>query len=89
MAERAVIDRIVDGRHAVLLVGDAQIEHIEPVERLPSDVAEGDWLQVRYCGDALIEVTPDPETTTEMRRRISAKRERLRRRGSRARRKED
>ena len=89
MAERAVIDRIVDGTHAVLLIGEGQIERIEPVERLPADVAEGDWLQVHYCGDTLVAIERDPDTTSEMRRRIAAKRERLRRRGSRARPKDD
>jgi hypothetical protein len=83
-----VVDRIVDGAFAVLLVGEAESERIEPVDLLPEGTVAGDWLRVRYRGDALVEATPDAEATDQARERIAAKLALLRRRGSRAQRDE-
>lgn len=38
VAEQAVIDRIEDGQHAVLLVGEEEREQIVPVAALPPRV---------------------------------------------------
>lgn len=82
--ERAVVDRVVDGIHAVLLVGDAETEVVVPLARLPDGAREGTWLRVRFDGPALAEARLDPDETERARARIAAKLERLRRRGRRS-----
>ena len=81
MEERAVVDRIVDGRHAVLLVGESEVERIVPVDRLPGGVKEGTWLKVHFDGDELVHAEIDSATTEAVRRRIAEKLSRLRARG--------
>jgi hypothetical protein len=81
MEEKAVVDRIVDGEHAVLLVGEAQAERVVPVSQLPSGAREGSWLRARFEGEVPIEAPLDPEETERARARIAGKLERLRRRG--------
>lgn len=78
--ESAVLDRIVDGVHAVLLVGEKQEERVVPVERL-GRVREGDWLRVCFCGPVLVAAEPDPTATQRARERIAQKMARLRQRG--------
>jgi predicted O-methyltransferase YrrM len=78
MKEKAVIDRIVDGQHAVLLVGEDEIERVIPVEQLPEQAAEGVWLQVRFEGNRLVEATVDMEETGRTQQRIDEKMSQLR-----------
>lgn len=78
MKEKAVIDRIVDGQHAVLLVGEDETERVIPVAQLPEQAAEGLWLQVRFEDDRLVEVTVDTEETERTQQRIDEKMARLR-----------
>jgi hypothetical protein len=80
-----VIDRIVDGEHAVLLVGDAEVEHIVPAHRLPAEAVPGTWLRVRFDDAELVEIAVDARETEEVRARISSKMERLRQRKRRGR----
>ena len=51
-ALRAVVDRIVDGAIAVLLVGDDEVELTVPVERLPQGAGEGSVLTLALALDA-------------------------------------
>jgi len=80
MRDKAVVDRIVDGRHAVLLVGQEQVERIVDVNCLPQGVREGTWLRVRFEDDHLVEVEIDHQETQESAARIQEKMEALRRR---------
>jgi hypothetical protein len=50
-ADAAVIDRIEDGRLAVLLVGPEEVELVLDVELLPADAREGDWLRLALVMD--------------------------------------
>ena len=79
--EKAVIDRIEDGTHAVLIVGETEQQYIVPADQLPEGAAEGIWLQVRFAGDTLLEAHIDTEQTEQVRARISAKMDKLRKRG--------
>lgn len=79
--QSAVIDRIVDGRYAVLLVGRDEVERIVPKHELPAGVREGTWLKVRFRGDCLVYAVIDKETTEAAAQRIHAKMELLRQRG--------
>ena len=78
---RASIDRIVDRRHAVLLVGDGPTERIVPVTQLPEGAREGMWLRVRFDGDDLVEAAIDEEYTEEVTERIKGKMDQLKSRG--------
>ncbi len=49
--KKAVIDRIVDGKHAVLLVGENEKEKIVSLETLPLGAKEGMWLKAIIDGD--------------------------------------
>jgi hypothetical protein len=42
--DRAVVDRIVDGATAVLLVGPDEVEVHLPADALPEGVTDGTWL---------------------------------------------
>lgn len=79
--QSAVIDRIVDGTHAVLLVGPDEVERIVPRRTLPADVREGTWLKVRFRGDCLVDAVIDTEATEAAAQRITAKMDLLRQRG--------
>ncbi len=81
MEERAVIDRIVDGEHAVLLVGPEEEERIVPRSCLPPEAKEGVWLLVTFDDDRLLQARIDHEATDRAAERIVSKLERLRRRG--------
>jgi len=81
--EQAVIDRIVDGKHAVLLVGEQEVERIVPVEMLPNGAREGTWLTVSFRDDQLVHAEIDVGRTEAVRERIADKLNRLRARGRR------
>lgn len=83
MEEQAVIDRFVDDAHAVLLVGEQEIERIVPVTALPPGAQPGAWLNVRFDGDTLVEAVIDAAETERVRERLSEKMDRLRSRGRR------
>ena len=76
--ETAVIDRF-EGAIAVLLVVNDQRVVDVPRDRLPPDVEAGQWLQVQFDGDALIQASVDADATEAARQRINDKLARLRR----------
>ncbi len=84
--EKAVVDRIVDNQHAVLLVGEEEVEHIVPVNLLPDGTGPGMWLHVQFEDDVLVDAVVDVEETEQVKKRIEEKLARLRRRGRRTRR---
>jgi hypothetical protein len=65
-----VVDRIVDGRHAVLLIGPDEIELVIDVDLLPAGTVEGDWLRLGFV--------PDPASTASRRADVEARMTRLR-----------
>lgn len=79
--EKAVIDRIVDGKTAVILVGDNEREYHYPAGKLPEGAREGTWLRVQVAGDEIISLEVDREETETVRRRVQEKMDRLRQRG--------
>ncbi len=82
MAERAVIDRIVDETYAVLLVGDPPVREVSvEVSELPPGAREGHWLFVDLAGDRLEAADIDEEGTRRARSRVREKLGALRRRG--------
>jgi hypothetical protein len=80
---KAVIDRIVDGKHAVLLVGENEEEKIISYSLLPEDVGEGSWLNVQFDGDTLISIKADQSEIEHRKKRIQDKMNLLRKRSKR------
>ena len=79
--EKAVIDRIVDGKTAVILVGDDERQHHYPVNGLPAGAREGTWLRVQIENGGIMCIEVDREETESALRRIQAKMDKLRERG--------
>lgn len=67
----AVVDRVVDGRSAVLLVGDDEQELVVPIALLPDGTGEGDVLRLG--------LVPDPAATAERRDALAGRLDALRR----------
>ena len=82
--EKAVIDRIVDGATAVVLVGEDERQYHYPADQLPEGAREGTWLKVRVEDGQLVAMERDEEETAVSRRRIQGKMNELRERGRRS-----
>ncbi|HZA24076.1 MAG TPA: DUF3006 domain-containing protein [Dehalococcoidia bacterium] len=80
MYEKAVVDRIEDGQHAVLLVGGAEAERVAPLAALPDGATEGTWLLVRFEDESLTAAELDLVEEAQTRQRIQEKLQKLRRR---------
>lgn len=79
--EKAVVDRIVDGLHAVLLAGEFETETIVPASLLPPAAGPGTWLQVERSEDGVIvRLSLDTNETQSVKNRVAAKLAELRRR---------
>ncbi|MDG5787144.1 DUF3006 domain-containing protein [Evansella sp. AB-P1] len=83
MRIKAVIDRIVDGEHAVLLVGEMEEELLLPVTQLPENANEGTWVKIDLDGDVIHSIQVDQDDTITREERIKSKMERLRQRSKR------
>ena len=77
---QAVIDRIEDGKHAVLIVGGEERQKVITADKLPDGAQEGTWLQVVFDGDTVASISIDEEETEKRQRRISSKMEKLKER---------
>lgn len=80
MEEHAVVDRIVDGKQAVLLVGKHEHEVVVPATMLPTGAGEGSHVVAHL---EVTGVTLDTGGTGEAKARIDDKLDQLRARGSR------
>ena len=70
---KAVIDRIVDGKLAVLLVGEEEKEYNVPLEDLPQGVKEGCLVSVKINEGVIVSVQLLQEETNEQQTRINEK----------------
>jgi hypothetical protein len=77
---KAIIDRIVDGKHVVLLVGENEEEKVIPCSLLPQGAIEGSWLNVQFEGDQLVLISLDYDETEGRKKRIQDKMNFLRQR---------
>ena len=78
----AVVDRIVDGETAVVLIeADGEQDVIEqfdiPVEELPDECGSGSVLSVVIADDEIVEMTFRPEKTQNRRERMQEQFDRL------------
>jgi hypothetical protein len=78
--KKAVIDRIVDEKHAVLLIGENEEEKVISCSLLPEGAGEGSWLNVQFRGDQLVSIAVDQDETEERKKRIQSKMDLLRQR---------
>jgi hypothetical protein len=76
--DRAVVDRIVDGTTAVLLVGPGEREAHVPAETLPDGVGDGTWLLVDPDTHPVEVLGVDRELTDRRAADISTRMERIR-----------
>lgn len=76
--DRAVIDRIVDGITAVLLVGTDERELAVPIEALPTGARERDWVVIDPAADPVQVLAVDPELTEQRSRQVLTQLERIR-----------
>lgn len=59
----AVLDRIVDGNYAVLLVGDKEEERVVSVIQLPEGAKEGMKYKLTFEDDAIVAIEAMIETS--------------------------
>jgi hypothetical protein len=77
--DRAVVDRIVDDRTAVLLVGPTGREHHVSAEQLPEGATDGTWVVLDPSTDPVTVLRIDDELTRARFRDLSARLETIRR----------
>jgi hypothetical protein len=77
--DRAVVDRVVDGRTAVLLVGPDEDEAHVDVATLPPGVSDGTWLVVDPATSPIAVLGVDHELTRRRADELTARLERIRR----------
>ncbi len=70
----AVIDRIVDGMTAVLLLEDQEGELLVPIEDIPPGSVDGQWLLLEMEDGLVVGVTFDEQKTQEVKERVGKKR---------------
>jgi hypothetical protein len=77
-----VIDRIVDGTTAVLLVGPSEDELLVPADVLPEGAREGSWLLVDLDTDPPTVFGVDDQLTEARSSELDSRMDQLRRRRS-------
>lgn len=68
---KGVLDRIVDGKHAVILVEEVGREYVLDVSRLPNNSKEGVWYDLTIEDDEIVEMRINEETQEEMEKKIN------------------
>ena len=76
--QSAVIDRF-EGDYAILFIAGSDESLSVRRDELPAGANEGDYLKIELEDGEVIQAERDVQTTEEARRRIQAKRDRLRR----------
>lgn len=76
-----VVDRIVDGKVAVIIIEGLGKELDVPLGDLPLEVTEGDWLNIKLGWSGVpVEVVKNEQETLKRKERIKSKMDRLKRR---------
>lgn len=70
----AVVDRIVDSKHIVLLVEEEEKEYLIPISSLSNHFKEGDWVTVTFDNnDEIIDIQQNETKTIERQKTIQDK----------------
>ncbi|WP_078594675.1 DUF3006 domain-containing protein [Evansella clarkii] len=80
--EKAVIDRVEEGKQAVLLVGEEEKELVVGINSFPFSIKEGDHLLVRLSEGKFISAEKDEASENVSSARIKSKMEKLRQKKS-------
>lgn len=75
--EKAVIDRVEEGKQAVLLVGEEEKELVVAITDFPFSIKEGDHLLVRISEGKFISAEKDEGSKNEASSRIESKMEKF------------
>ena len=78
--KKAVVDRIVDGKTAVILSEEDGMEFYYQADKLPEGVWEGDWVKIQIDDDVVVSVEIDKDETEQRKNRIRNKMDLLRKR---------
>ena len=65
MKVKGVLDRIVDGKHATILVADLQKEFVIDISSLPAGSKEGSHFQLTLIGEEITDITLDTQSKQE------------------------
>lgn len=76
--DRAVVDRVVDGATAVLLIGPEETEAHVDVSTLPDDTRDGTWLVVDPTASPVQVLGVDRQLTEDRASEIATRMDRLR-----------
>lgn len=76
------LDRIVDGKHAVIIVEELGKEFVVDVERLPTGSKEGAWFNLTINDDTIESIVLDEQYTAKKEKDIENKVNKLRKRSS-------
>lgn len=71
--QKAVVDRIVDGKYAVLLIGDKEEELNVSIKDLPEGTREGTWLKVEVADEQLLSAVIDHDKSSVVKKGIKDK----------------
>ncbi|MDQ0352216.1 hypothetical protein J2R98_002050 [Alkalibacillus filiformis] len=75
---QGVLDEIVDGQTAVILVETTKQTFHLPVSQLPEESQEGIWYDIRVESDQIVELTINEEKTKQQKDGIRNRLNRLR-----------
>lgn len=79
------VDRIEDGRFAVLLVDSLGKEFIVDISELPEGVSEGLYVKIILTDGEIREITAESEKTEAMEQKIADQLQRIKSKSSRSR----
>ncbi len=71
--QKAVVDRFVDGKYAVLLIGDKEEELNVSIKELPEGTLEGTWLKVEVADEQLLSAVLDHDKNSVVKKGIQDK----------------
>lgn len=82
---KGILDRIEDGRYAVILIEEVQQEVVLPVECLPEGSEIHSWFDIELEGEEVKSISPDEETEAVKEQQVDTLMEKLRAKKSRSR----
>lgn len=75
---KGILDRIVDGRYAVILIEEAQREIVLPADCLPEGSEIHSWFDIELDGEEVKSISRDVETEAAKEQQVDALMEKLR-----------
>lgn len=82
---KGILDRIEDGRQAVILIEEEQREIVFPADRLPPGSKVNSWFDIVLEDEEITSISLDAETAAAKERQVQGLLQRLRGRRSRSR----